>query len=523
VTRASSSISHYDRLVYKNTLANLLGFGIGAAISLVTGPLLFRVIGPTQYGLIAVFQLALVIAPVFDYGVSLVLNREVASRSDGHDGERIEAGVALKTAMGSLELLIVGIAIILAVVVIGASGWLATDWFKVTPEEAADARTCLMIGAASLCIQRVRVFGMAVLTGRQRQVELNIWTTTVSFFRMVLGLAAVFFLSPTAICYLLVQLLLSIAEASLFHMKAWHGIGARNDEPYFSLPYIRSVSKPLMANWGAVVAATLVGSADKIVLSGSMDIKSYGQYVLIATAINSLSSLVGTPVSAFLPKLTVSVVAGDRQNLSATFTLFSTIAAALCIPALVGVAGYGDDVIRLLLGSTPPAAGLWLVLVLLAGGGVFSALNRVVHAFQIAHNRPDMALKFNVMSAPFYLAACWYGAYQWGAIGAAGMWLAYNATYLMLFLVATEKSLGMGSTGRWLLSHLVAPGALSLALFAMVKQLDVFGLYVGFLFFAIAGTVSTLLCLLMNPELKRLVPVIVSRLTIWIKHATAGS
>jgi O-antigen/teichoic acid export membrane protein len=522
VTRVPSGISRHDRLVYRNTLANLLGFVVGAAISLFNAPILFRIIGPTEYGLIAVFQLALVIAPVFDYGVSLVLNREVASRSDGYDVERVEAGVALKTAMGSLELLIVAIAVALAVLMVGASGWLTTDWFKVSPAEAVDARLCLMIGAASLCIQRVRVFGMAVMSGRQKQVEMNLWTTVMSLLRMGLGLAVVFLYSPQATAYLWVQLALSIAEAWLFHARAWQNVATADAVPFFSLAYVKSVIKPLMANWGAVAAATAVLSADKLILSGSIDIRTYGQYSLIASAVTSLGGLVVTPSTAFLPRLTASVVGGDRRDISATLASFSTITAALSIPALTGVAVFGDRVIALLLGAARPAPELWSALVLLAVGNALGTFTRVAHSLQIAHNRPDIALKFNAVGAPFYVALCWYCAHRWGLIGVAGVWAAFNAVYLILFLMATDRAVGMGSVGRWLLAHLVAPTAVSLALFGIAKRADMFGLAVGLTLFAVAGCASTFLCLMMNPELRRLPPIAARGLVTRIKRAVAG-
>jgi O-antigen/teichoic acid export membrane protein len=513
VKSAVAAISRSDRLIYRNAVTNILGFAVATVISVFNGPIVFRIIGSSEYGLIAVFQLLMSLSNVFDYGVALVLNREVAARSDGEMAERAEAGVALKTVLGSLELLIITVAAIAAVVVISATGWLTVHWFNVSSSEMADARLCLMIGAASLCIQRIRAFGMSVLNGRQRQVELNIWTIVFSLLRMVLGVMVVLLYSPTAIAYLLVQLILSVIEAFLFHTRAWRGVSTGSETPYFSVSYIRGILQPLLANWGAVGAATLLLSADKLALSGFIEIKSYGQYSLVAYVTILLGTLVAMVQSAFLPRLVQAVVSGDSQDLSRTFALFSTIAVALSIPPSMGIAVFGDRIIALLLGATQPIPDLWLVLALLAGGSALSALTRVAHSLQIANSRPDIALKFNVVGLAVYLPLCWLAGHRWGVVGVASAWMIFNIAYLPLFLAATARSVYMGSTGRWLMLRLLMPAAVSLLLFGVAKLFDAFGLYASLASFMVAAGVSALICLLASPDLRQLLTITVRDLS----------
>jgi O-antigen/teichoic acid export membrane protein len=442
------------------------------------------------------------LANIFDYGISIVMNREVAAQSVRHDLRQAQEHVDLKTVLGSLEYLVIAVSVFAAILVLIASGWFASHWLNVPESEVGAAQTSLAIGAICLCVQRIRIFGMAVLSGRQRQVQLNILTTTFSLLRMVFGFGVVFLYSPTAVAFLATQLTLSVIEAIVFHVMAWRSIHVNKSAPIISLDYIKAVSKPLAVNWGMVTATAFILYTDKMVLSGTVDITTYGQYVLIASVVTLIAGPVVGAAGAFLPRLVGSVVAGNTQELSTNFTIFSTIAAAFCIPPSLGIAVFGDRILQLLLGSVKPISDLWLILTLLAGGGALSAMTRVLHAIQIANNRPEIALKFNVVSALLYTPMCWIAGVRWGPVGTAATWLAFNMVYLPMFVRATKERTYVEGLTRWTMMYIFWPLTIAAVFLLPARSLDNFGLVASLASLAVALGVSTSACLMSNRPLR---------------------
>ena len=201
---------------YRSVLANLSGQFLGLVLPLLISPVVLRLIGPSQYGLIGIFNTLLSVTVIFDYGFALVINREIARRShNSPDGRAI-----LRTVQGSLELLLLALGLAMTASAFLASSWLVTHWLQVAPEQFEDARRCIIIGAAALCLPRVKAFAIAVLNANQRQVEQNVISLSASLVRYGVGLLSLLLISKTAIVYLIVQLMVSIVKSVLFHIRA---------------------------------------------------------------------------------------------------------------------------------------------------------------------------------------------------------------------------------------------------------------------------------------------------------------
>jgi O-antigen/teichoic acid export membrane protein len=484
---------------YRNLSANLAGQFIGLALPVLLSPIVIRIVGPSQYGLIGIFNTLLAVTVIFDYGFALVINREIARRSHASPG----SGAALRTVQGSLELLLFAIGVGMTAAALLASGWLVTHWLQVPAEDAVEARYCLILGAAALCLPRVKAFSMAVLNANHRQVEQNAIALSANLTRYIVGISALLLISKTALVYLLAQFVISITEAIVFHFRAWRGISSTPEAPLWSGTYVRSVMPDLAANWGANAAAIVLMTADKIIASGAAPIAEYGRYVLVASAVGILGSTVAMSQQVYLPLLVRYYTSDQKRNLRDAYRTFSTISSALVMPAMVGAVVFGDHLLLLLMGNNIGSLQYyWTILALLAAGGSLSAFSRVAHTMQIAVGRPDIALKFNAVSAVIYPLALWIIVQQFGLLGAAATWLIFSTLYLGPFFVVTSRIYPGVSAIQWFWRHIIIPGMISAVTFVLARQLQAAWPLLLWPSFVLAGATAAILTAALDPTIR---------------------
>ena len=481
---------------YRSLFANLSGQFIGLVLPIVISPIVLRIIGPSQYGLIGIFNTLLSVTVIFDYGFALVINREIARQST-------EGRALLRTIQGSLELLLLAIGLLMTVAALAASGWLVTHWLQVAPEQFQETRECIIIGAAALCLPRVKAFAVAVLNANHRQVEQNVLSLSANLMRYIAGLLSLLFISKTAVVYLIVQLMISIVESILFHIRAWSGTARTPEAPLWSGRYIRSVLPDLCANWGANAAAIVLLTADKLIASGGASIAEYGRYVLVGSVMGVLASTVAMCQQVYLPLMVRQFTADDGQNLLASYRTFSAISAALVIPAAIGTAFFGDHLLMLLMGNNVGSLPyFWTILVMLALGGILSAFTRIAHTMQIAAGRPDVALKFNLVSAFIYPLVLWIGVKHKGLEGAAGVWLAFNIIYFFPFFLVTGYLFPRFPAGPWIWQYLLIPTAISMIVFSIARQLQELQSFILWPSFVLAGGLAAILIAVRDPSIR---------------------
>src|SRR5688500_9049124 len=111
--------------VKRNILANYLGAGWTALMTLAFIPLYIRYLGVEAYGLIGLFAMLQGWLLLLDLGMAPAISREMA----GFDGRPGHAQ-ALRNLLRSTEAIALALAVVVAAGLWLASDWLATRWLS---------------------------------------------------------------------------------------------------------------------------------------------------------------------------------------------------------------------------------------------------------------------------------------------------------------------------------------------------------------------------------------------------------
>jgi O-antigen/teichoic acid export membrane protein len=141
------------------------------------------------------------------------------------------------------------------------------------------------------------------------------------------------------------------------------------------------------------------------------------------------------------------------------------------------------------------------ILAALALGNVLNGLMHVPYQLQLAHGWTSFAIKLNVVAVVLLVPAILWVVPRYGAVGAASVWIALNAGYLLAGIPLMYRRLLPAEMWRWYIRDVCQPtlGALSGLVLAMAFRPNAYSDRQGWLVFlavalllAILGAGATL-------------------------------
>jgi O-antigen/teichoic acid export membrane protein len=221
---------------------------------------------------------------------------------------------------------------------------------------------------------------------------------------------------------------------------------------------------------GITVSSMVVTQADKIVLSRVLSLEYFGYYSLASVAASALAAMNAPVFNAIFPRLTALVAQRQGAALRPLFRLASQCVAVACVPIVLVVALFSSELVAFWTGDLVTAHHVAPVLAVLVVGTGLNVLMNLPYALQLAHGWTQLAFRLNLVFAVAIVPGILIAVDAYGAIGAAFVWVAVNAIYVVVGVPATHKRL-FGDTGwDWFfdLGRVVAAAATVVTVFRLV-------------------------------------------------------
>jgi O-antigen/teichoic acid export membrane protein len=437
--------------VRHNLLANLGGNGLSLLISLACVPIYIRVLGVAGYGLIGVWMTLENISNIVDLGLSPTITREMAAcsaRSGGAQDARdlvrtLEAGY---WAIG----LVIGGVIISCVTPISAH-WLRSDQL---PDETL-RRAIVLIGILIFCRWPLS-FYCGGLTGLERQVLLSGVSTAYAYAR---GLGSVFvllFVSPTISAFFVFQIAINVVQTAVLTTLMWRCLPSGRT-PRFRPELVRRIGRFAGGTSANALLFLLISQLDKVVVSVMLPLESFGYYTL-GSRVAACLSVASSPVfAAFFPAFSRHVVSGDEEKLADLYHRGSQLMSALVLPAAVTVIFFANPLIFAWTGKKFVADHTSIIAALLTAGSAVNCLLNTPYALQLAYGWTRLAFWSNLFALCISIPLLLILTRQFGAAGAAGVWLIVNLSYFATDVIPMHRRLLKSEAKRWFLKDIGIP------------------------------------------------------------------
>ena len=451
----------------KNVIANYLGQGWVAVMGLVFIPLYIQYLGMEAYGLIGLFAVMEACLTLLDMGMSPTLNREMARYIAGAHSPQ-----SIRDLLRSLETLCFTLAALIATGVWTASGWLASDWLKADKLPTAVAAQALSVMAFVVALRFVEGIYRGSLFGLQRQVWYNIANALLATLRHGGSVSILAWVSPTVEAFFLWQALVSVLTIAVFAVSVHRALPVPPLPPRFSRAALVGVRRFAGGMMGISLLALLLTQTDKVLLSRLLPLESFGYYMLAVSVVGVIGKTVSPITQAIYPRMVELATRDDQPALASVYHQGAQLVTVLTAPAAMLLSLFAEGVVFMWSGNVQLAENTAPILSVLVLGGFLNGLMWMPYQCQIAHGWTALTVKVNSVAAALLIPAIFWVVPRYGAVGAAWVWVALNAGYVLILIHLMHSRLMPKEKWRWYFADVLLPigGALGVTLLAQNLQ-----------------------------------------------------
>ncbi len=431
-------------LLRKNIAANFAGNFWQAGIALLFIPLYIKFIGIASYGLIGIFTTLQAILVLLDLGLTATLTREMA-RLSALPGKAQE----MRDLVRSLEIICWFVAILIGMAILAISPFITHNWINPSGLSPHTIEEAVLIMGLTAALQWPASFYSGGLMGLQQQVVLNIINIVISTLRSVGAVLILWLISPTIQAFFLWQLLISIINTSILTFFLWSRLPHTEKKSSFQKQIFTGIWRFAAGISGISILALILTQLDKIILSKMLTLEMFGYYTLASAVAMTIYRLIGPVYFAIYPRFTQLVAISDQDGLKRLYHKSCQVMSVLIFPVTIVVAIFSKEILQLWTQNTVIAERTYLLVSFLICGTALNGLMYIPYALQLANGWTKLAFYTNLIAVIMMVPMIVYMIWQYGALGAAILWVILNGCCLLIAIHFMHRRLLSSEKWRW--------------------------------------------------------------------------
>ncbi len=431
-------------IVKRNIIANVAGRGWAALLSLAVVPVYIHFLGIEAFGLIGFFLSLTAILLLLDLGLGTALNRQFAQYS-------MQVGKAqeMRDLLRTLEIIYWVIGIIIGVTMAALAPIIAAYWLRPQQLSGETAAQALAMMGIAIAFQWPRALYSGGLMGLQRQVALNVLSSVTGTTNSVGGVLIVWLVSPTIQAYIAWSMAVSLIDTLLTGLLLWRSLPEARMRPAFSGQVLANIWRFAASMTGISVMSVILTQLDKMILVKVLPLDAFGYYSLASRVAGALSYLTAPICAAFFPRFSQLATKNDSQELARLYHRACQLMSVLIIPLAAVLTLFSYDLLLVWTRDRSIAENSHVVLSLLTAGTALNALASLPHVLQLAHGWTRLALVANTAATLLLAPLIYFMSLNYGGVGAAMVWVIFNALYIGVVLTLMHRRLLHGELWRW--------------------------------------------------------------------------
>jgi len=439
-------------LLKKNIVANFTGSVWQTLMSLIFIPLYIKFTGIESWGLIGIFATLQVIFGLLDMGLSGTLNREMARLSVLPHKEQ-----EMRNLVRTLETLYWSIAVFVGITIVSLSPFIAHHWVKAGQLSPKTIEQAVLIMGFVMALQMPVGFYSGGLMGLQEQVLLNIINIGISTLRGGGVVLILWLVSPTIQAFFLWQIVVSATNIFLLAMFLWRKLPLGENKTVFQKQLLKGVWRFAAGMSGITILAVILTQLDKVILSKMLSLEMFGYYMLASVAGMSLARFFSPVFYSIFPRLTQLASIGDQNELKRFYHKSCQFMSVLILPAAIVVAFFSYEIMLIWTQNPVTAEKTYLLVSILICGTALNGLMNLPYALQLAFGWTSLSVFKNVIAVILLVPLIIYMTKQYGATGAAGVWVILNLGYVFFEIPVMHLRLLRKEKWRWYLQDVCLP------------------------------------------------------------------
>jgi len=447
----------------------------------------FRHFGSELYALVGLVILITNIANLLDFGFSVTLLRQVAATE--HNTQSIN----LQNIFSSIEYIFICISIVMVPCILIYLINLPEGWDFLYIDEDVNFFWLALVISLFICTRFVSNIYRCGIIGSRRLIQYNIIIVVFNSLRYLLTLIYLFYISNQILFFFIINLLISTIELVVLRKYLLNRIFSfkRSSFRDINWTHFKSVLSYALGIGAASIFITLFSSADKILLSNSLDAKYFGYYSIFLLISSSMVNIATPILTSFMPKL-VSLVAEKKIDVMySTYRFMTKIITLVLVMTAVYLATFSWEILYLISGNNFAVDWGKSIFILHLFGSVFFIINSFQYYLQNALGQYKIHLIGSVISLLIFAPLLYYLYSIEGAVGAAKAWLFFNLVWLLTWNTFFYLCINFNYFIRWIFFDILPIFIYSVLSFFILSSVFLFNfsdvfytLFLGALIFA---------------------------------------
>lgn len=444
----------------RNVLSNYAGQAWMALMGVVFVPLYIRALGMESFALVGLMLSIQALSMLLDLGMGGVLNRELARRS--HDPN-------LKLTMGDLvrtfEYLVWPIALLVALAIWLASGYLANHWLHPEHLTREETKRAIAVMGLAIALQWPSSFYANGLSGLEQQLRLNWINAGFATLRSAGVLGVIYWISPTISAFMWWYALVAVGQSTVSAIMLWRLLPFGNfRESRFHFLEIQSAGRFAGGLLSIMALSVMLMQLDRIVLSAMRPLTELGYFSLAMSVTAGMGRMIQPMFNAVYPRYSKLVAQGKDAALTHLYHLSNQCLCAMVAAMAAVLITYAKDVMYLWTGDLSLAMETAPALSILAAGTALNGLMNLPYALQLANGWTQLTVGANLVALLLGLPFCVWAVHHYGIAGAAGLWLLTNLGFVCITIPLMHRRLMQKEMGKWYLQDVLPPFATATAM-----------------------------------------------------------
>lgn len=486
--------------VKRNIVANFAGQVVNSGLTLALVPVYIHYLSIEAYAIIGLYTAVQVWLTLLDFGMTPTLGRQMARYSAG-----VVSAKSIRELLRSLEIVVFGIATVVAVTLTAMSSFLANNWLRVETISVHTVAAGLSMIGVVVGLRFCEGIYRSAIVGLEQQVWLNGAGIALGLLRG-LGAVAVLRVTPTLQAFFLWQAFVSITTLLVFGAKLYFALPKLDGPARFSILALKEIRTFAGGMFGVTFLAVLLTQTDKLLLSRLLPLDQLGYYLLASSMATGMYLAIGPVTQAIYPVLVRLVAETAVDRLSGAYHNASQVVSVLLAPIMLLFVMFPHGILYAWSGNTLLADRTAPILTVLAFGTFLNALLQVPYQLQLADGWTSLGLKLNTVAVLVLVPALIITVPIYGPLAAATVWVVLNIGYLLIEIPLVHRRLLPGEMRRWVMDDVIVPvGAAALIVFGAAQMAPASNdsRFVWLVFLCAAGLVSMVGAVVGAPIIRR--------------------
>ncbi|RJP63774.1 MAG: flippase [Ignavibacteriales bacterium] len=410
----SSKIIYSGKSIAKNTIFNLLGYGVPLIIALIIFPLLISGLGEERFGILNLIWGVLGYFSLFDLGIGRAQTKIISEKIGTNKTDEIP------DIFWTSFFLMLLISIVGGLIVYFFSHTLVYKIFNITTSLRLETLNTFYLLALSIPIVTTTAGVRGILEAYQKFGVINVIRILLGISSFVVPLICLLFTKSLfwiVVCLIVVRLVILILYISqCFRIN-------KKLSKQLSFKYV--LIKPILrlGGWMSVsnITVPMIVYLDRFMIGALVSATAIAYYATPYEAITKLLLIPGALVSVLFPAVSANYLVNPEYTKKLSLRAVKYIF-ILLFPIVFLIVTFAHQGMSIWLGANF-ADKSTLVLQLLAVGVLINSIGYIPFNFLEGIGRPDITAKLQLCELPVYFLIMYLVIKYFGINGAALVWL----------------------------------------------------------------------------------------------------